>query len=195
MHHRSNATRFVIKYVVTAALLLSFGVAAALAQSGPVNMTVSGSAAASTVSLQGKPANEYQLAGSGSLGQFTLRVLSNAGTPQQSANCSGPMKLYVAVSAGAAIARFQDGDLLTLNLTGGSDCIDFAAGAALCIRMFQVTAGTGRFRNAAGGSITLTMTVVPVLADGPTNPVFFAVIGEMTGAVPRNATGLGPQDQ
>ena len=72
---------------------------------------------------------------------------------------------------------------MKLNLTGGSDCIDFAAGEALCTRVFQVTGGTGRFKNASGGTVTLTMTVVPVLADASNNPVFFAVTGEVTGAV------------
>jgi len=34
----------------------------------------------------------------------------------------------------------------------------------------------------------------PVLADGPSNPVFFAVTEEITGAVPGVAAGQGSQE-
>jgi hypothetical protein len=47
---------------------------------------------------------------------------------------------------------------------------------------FQITGGTGRFKDAAG-TITLTETVLPVLADASNNPVFFAATGEFTGTV------------
>jgi hypothetical protein len=61
-------------------------------------------------------------------------------------------------------------------------CIDLATGQAHCILYFQVTGGTGRFQNATG-LLTLTETVVPVLADINSNPVFFAATGEITGTV------------
>ncbi len=184
-----------MRHIVTAALMLNFGVAGIYAQPGPLNMTVSGTAARSTISLQGTPASEHQLAGNGTLGQFTFRVIStNMTSPQRSNTCSGPTKVYLPIVAGAGVFRSQDGGLLKVNLTGGGDCIDFAAGEALCTRIFQIIGGTGRFTNASGGTVTLTMTVVPVLADGPTNPVFFAVTGEVTGAVLGVAMGQGPQD-
>ena len=47
---------------------------------------------------------------------------------------------------------------------------------------FQITGGTGRFKNASG-VLTLTETVLPVLADASNNPVFFASTGEFTGTV------------
>ena len=80
------------------------------------------------------------------------------------------------------VLRSPDGSLLQLNLTGGSDCIDFAAGHALCIRIYQVIGGTGRFQNASasGDAVTLTMTVTPVV---PGKFVFFFVIGEITGTI------------
>jgi hypothetical protein len=184
MKQKSSSTRVLFKHVATATLLLSLGVAAAYAQPGQVNIAVSGSAAASTINLQpGTPASEYQLEGNGILGGFTLRVISASGAPQQSTTCSGSMKLYVPVVAGAAVARFNNGDILKVHLTGGNDCIDFAAGQALCTRVFQITGGTGRFHNASGGTITLTMTVVPVLGDASNNPVFFAVTGAVTGTI------------
>ena len=185
-----------MKNITTTVLALSFGVVAVYAQPNPVNMRVSGSAAASTISLQpGMPASEYGLAGNGTLGQFTLRaVTASAPTPQRSTTCSGPTQLYLTAVAGAAVFRFDDGGLLKVNLTGGSDCIDFAAGQALCIRVFQVTGGTGRFKNASGGTVTLTMTVAPVLGDASNNPVLFTVTGTVTGAVPGVATDQGNQD-
>lgn len=184
MQRKSTTTRVLFKQVGTAALLLSFGVAAAHAQPGQVNMTVSGSAAASTINLQpGTPATEYQLAGNGNLGPLTLRVISASGVPQQSITCSGPSKLYIPVVAGGAVARAENGDILKLQLTGGNDCIDFAAGHAVCTRDFRVLGGTGRFDNLPGGAITLTMTVVPVLGDASNNPVFFAVTGVVSGTI------------
>jgi hypothetical protein len=44
--------------------------------------------------------------------------------------------------------------------------------------------GTGRFKNASG-TLTLTETVVPVLADASQNPVFFAATGQFTGTISR----------
>jgi hypothetical protein len=165
-------------------ILLGLAATAAYAQPGQVNMTVSGSTVNSTVSLQpGSPAGEYQLAGNGNLGPLTLRVISASGAPQQSSSCSGATKLYIPVVAGAAVARFENGDLLKLHLTSGNDCIDFVAGQALCTRVFQIIGGTGRFNNSSGGNITLVMTVVPILADSSNNPVFFAVTGTVSGSM------------
>jgi len=128
------------------------------------------------------------------LGPFTLLAVTTSMTsPQISSTCSGPTKVYFPTVAGAGVFRFEDGGLVKANLTGGSDCLDFAAGAALCTRIFQITGGTGRFQGASG-TVTLTMTVVPVLADASNNPVFFAVTGTITGAIPGVAMQQGPQD-
>ena len=185
-----------MKNIATMALMLNLGVACVYAQQSPINMTLSGTAAASTINLgPGGPASEYNLDGNGTLGPFTFRVVSTgAPSPQVSSTCSGPTQVYFPTVAGAGVFRSQDGGLLTVNLTGGGDCIDFAAGQALCTRIFQVTGGTGRFKNASGGAVTLTMTVVPVLANASNNPVFFAVTAEVTGAVPGAAMDQGPQD-
>ena len=184
-----------MKHIATLTLMLHFGVLGIYADPGPVNITVSGTSARSTTSLGGTPAGEYQLDGDGTLGPLTVRVLSTGMTaPQISTTCSGPTKVYFASKAGAAVFRFQDGGLLTGILTGGGDCVDFAAGAALCTRIFQVIGGSGRFTNASG-TLTLTMTVVPVLADGsPTNPVFFAVTGGVTGNLAGVAADQVSQD-
>jgi hypothetical protein len=185
----SSKQEAAMKNTAMLALVLSLGAAPINADPGNVNMTLSGTAAQSTISLQGTPAAEYRLEGNGTLGPFTFRTLSTSmSSPQESTTCSGPTKVYFPTVAGAGVFRAQDGSLLAVVLTGGSDCIDFAAGAALCTRIFQITGGTGGFTNASG-SVTLTMTVVPVLADGgPMNPVFFAVTGTFTGAVSGVAT-------
>src|SRR5882672_9527547 len=140
-----------MKHIATMTLMLNLGAAAVYGQPGNVNMMLSGTSARSTISLQGTPAGEYQLAGNGALGQFTIRAVSNTATsPQRSTTCSGPTKVYFPVVAGAGVFRSQSGGLLKLNLTGRGDCIDFAAGQAVCTRVFQVMGGTSRFTNAFG---------------------------------------------
>ncbi|HEX8711511.1 MAG TPA: hypothetical protein VF730_06535 [Terracidiphilus sp.] len=178
-------TTWNMKRILTATLMLAFGVAAAYSQEIPVNTTLSGSGAPSTVNLQtGTGVSEYSLAGKGTLGQFTLRVVSaGAASPQPSDTCSG---LYVPVLAGEGVLRSQDGSLLKLNLTAGSDCINLALGQALCIRIFDIIGGTGRFSGASGGTVTLTMTVAPVV---PYKFGFFTVTADMSGTI----SGIGDQ--
>ncbi len=195
MKQKSSSTSVTRKHLATAALMLTFGVASIYADPGSVDMTVSGTAANSTVLLTpGSPASEYNLTGDGSLGPFTLRVVnSSAAKPDFPSTCTGPTKIHFESVAGAGVLRSQDGSLLTVNLTGGGDCIDFAAGHAICTRIFQITGGTGRFKNVSG-AVTLTMTVTPVLADASGNPVFFSVTGEVTGTIPKVGKGQGPLD-
>ena len=71
---------------------------------------------------------------------------------------------------------------MKVTLTHGGDCIDLAADEGHCTLTLQITGGTGRFKNASG-TLTLTETSVPVLADALNNPVFFAYTGEFTGTV------------
>jgi hypothetical protein len=174
-----------MKYIATMALMLNLGVASAYAQQHPVKMVFSGTAASSTVNLQqpNTTNDEENYAGNGTLGPFTFRnVRAITASPQSSITCSGPNQIFLSSKAGAGVFRFQDGSLLKVNLTQGSDCIDLAAEEAHCTLTFQITGGTGRFKDASGG-LTLTETVVPVLADALNNPVFFAATGEFTGTV------------
>ena len=194
MKQKSNLTRIPMKHLAMAALLLNFGVAAIYAQPGSVDMTVSGTGANSAVQITpGSPASEYNLTGEGTLGPFTFRVVnSSAAAPDFPSTCTGLTKIHFAAVAGAGVLRSWDGSLLTVNLTGGGDCIDFAANQALCIRIFQITGGTGRFKNATG-ALTLTMTVVPLLTDDSINhnPVFFSVTGDVKGTASKVSIGLG----
>src|SRR5205085_11063185 len=107
---------------------------------------------------------------------------ANGATPQPSSTCSGPNQLYFQTMVGAAVFRFQDGSLLTVNLTEGADCIDFAALDAHCTRTYQITGGSGRFKDAKG-TLMLTEIAKPVLADFLKNPVFFDATGEFTGTI------------
>jgi hypothetical protein len=178
------------KLIATVALMLNIGVAGVNAQQQGVKMTFSGTSEPSTITLQsGANTGEDNFAGSGTLGLFTFRDLEAAGAaPQQSSTCSGPSQLYFVRVAGGGVFRFQDGSLLKVSMTQGSDCIDLAAGQAHCTVIYKITGGTGRFKNASG-MLTFTETVVPVLADASQNPVFFAATGTFTGTVAGLAAG------
>ena len=174
-----------MKHIVTMALMLTLGVASVYAQPHPVKMVFSGTGAPSTVNLQlpNTITSEENIAGNGTLGPFTFRnIRASAASPEPSSTCSGPNQLYFPSITGAGVFRFQDGSLLKVNLTQEGDCIDLSANEAHCTMTFQITGGTGRFKDASG-VLTLTETVVPVLADVLNNPVFFAATGEITGTV------------
>ena len=185
-----------ISLPVTALILAALAIpAAAQTQPGSVNMTLSGTSARSTIDLgAGAPTAEYSLTGDGTLGAFSFRTVSTgAASPQQSSACSGSNKLYFPTTAGGGVFRSQDGSLLTVNLTGGDDCIDLSTGQARCTRMFQITGGTGRFRGATG-ALKLTMTDAIALADPNLNPVLITATGQITGPISGVGMGQGPQD-
>jgi hypothetical protein len=175
-----------MKHIAAMTLMLNLGVASVYAQRYPVKMAYSGTSGPSAVNLQqpGTQTVEENFAGNGALGPFTFRNISAETTsPQQPpSTCSGPANIYFSRVAGAGVFRFQDGSLLKVNMTQGADCIDLAAQQGHCTLTLQITGGTGRFTDASG-TLTLTETNVPVLADALNNPVFFASTGEFTGTV------------
>jgi hypothetical protein len=178
-------TRTVTRTLVLAALMLNLGIAGVYAQQQPVRMVFSGNGAPSPINLQQPNTNtgEENVAGDGTLGQFTYRnVRATAVAPQPSSTCSGPAKFFFPSVVGAGIFRFQDGSVLTVNLTQGGDCIDFAAQEAHCTLTLQITGGTGRFKDASG-VLTFNTTALPVLADAVNNPVFFTETGEFRGTI------------
>ena len=174
-----------MKYIAAMALMLNLGVATVYAQRYPVKMGFSGTTGPSTVNLQ-QPSttnSDLDVAGNGTLGSFTfLGVRAITAFPQSSMTCSGPNNIALSSKTGAGVLRFQDGGLLKVNLTQGADCVDLAAQHAHCTLTLQITGGTGRFKDASG-TLTLTETTVPVLADALNNPVFFASTGEFTGRI------------
>jgi hypothetical protein len=186
-----------MKYIAAMALMLNLGVAGVYAQQKPVRMTFSGTVAPSTIDLQqpNTHTSEENFAGNGRLGPFTFRNISaETAFPQPSSICSGPTQLYFLRVAGAGVFRFQDGSLLKVNLTQGADCVDLVAQEGHCTMTFEITGGTGRFKNALG-ILTLTETVLPVLADASKTPVFFASTGEFTGTVSGVAAEEERQDE
>ena len=175
-----------MKYIAALALMLTLGVATVYAQRYPVKMAYSGTSGPSAFNLQqpGTETVEENFAGNGALGPFTFRIISAETTsPQQPpSTCSGAANIYLSRGAGAGVLRFQDGSLLKVNMTQGTDCIDLAAQQGHCTLTLQIAGGTGRFKDASG-TLWLIETNVPVLADTSNNPVFFASTGKFTGTV------------
>lgn len=164
--------------------VITLGVTVVSAQQS-VKMTFSGTAANSAINLQqpNTSDDEDNFAGTGTLGSFTLRnVRAISNSPATSNTCSGPNDLYFSETAGAGVFRFEDGSLLIVQLTQGGDCIDLATNEAHCTLSFQITGGTGRFKNATG-ALVFTETVVTVISDTLSNPVYFAATGKFTGSV------------
>ena len=192
MKPNSQSTRLRMKHVATVALMVNVGVAGVFAQESPVNMRFSGTDGATAIDLKqpNTRTGEQNLAGDSALAPFTFRIVrASATSPQPSSNCSG---LYIPTMAGGGLFRFQDGSLLMVNITHGGDCIDLAANVGHCTLTFQIAGGTGRF-NGASGSLTLTETALPVLADATNNSVLFTEAGEITGTVSGVALGEDAQ--
>jgi hypothetical protein len=138
-----------MKHIATMALMLNLAIASVYAQH-PVKMMFSGTGGAGLIDLkQPGAANVEEIeTGNGTLGPFTIRIISAETAPlqEQPSTCSGPTHLYSERVAGGGVLRFRDGSLLMVSLTQGTDCIDLAAQQALCTITFQVIGGTGRFK-------------------------------------------------
>jgi hypothetical protein len=180
-----------MKHIATMALIFNLGAAGLYAQDKPVKMTFSGTEGRSAIDLQYPDpqsgainTGEFDFGGNGTLGSFTFRNIeanSDLRFPQASSACPAN-QAYFPTLAGAGVFRFRDGSLLKVKLTEGHDCIDFVALEAHCTRIFEVSGGSGRFKDASG-ALTLTETVLPVMADAAGNPAFFAATGKFRGTV------------
>jgi hypothetical protein len=183
------------KHIALAALLLNFGVAGIYAQQSPVKMTLSGTAEATTFNLAaGTSSSEDNLAGDGTLGQFTFRNLAAELPSSPPSTCSGPNNLYFVRAVTTGVFRFRDGSLLTVNLILGSDCIDLVAQQSRCTVIFKITGGTGRFKNASG-TLTFAASYRPALADVSGTPIFFTATGSLTGMISGVAADAEPLDE
>ncbi len=177
-----------MKHIATMALMLNLGVAGVYAHEKPVKMTYSGTEGPSAIDLQFPNTHTYEFnfAGNGTLGRFTFRnVEADETLPQQSSVCPANQVYFQTMAgAGAGVFRFRDESLLKVKLTEGFDCIDFAAFEAHCTRIFKITGGTGRFKDASG-MLTLTETTVPVAdaLNNPNIPVLFVATGGFTGTI------------
>ena len=173
------------------ALIFNLGAAGLYAQDKPVKMTFSGTEGRSAIDLQYPDpqsgainTGEFDFGGNGTLGSFTFRNVeanSDLRFPQPSSACPAN-QAYFPTLAGAGVFRFRDGSLLKVKLTEGHDCIDFVALEAHCTRIFEVTGGTGRFKDASG-TLTLTETVHPVMTNAAGFPAFFMAAGKFTGTI------------
>ena len=170
-----------MKHLVTITMMLTMWVASGYAQN--VNMSLSGTSAPSTINLGvGLGTSEYTLDGNG----VSLRLISASGpSAQPPAGCA--TGVFGVVLAGLGVFRFADGSLLKAHVTGGSDCVNPPAGAALCIRNLQITGGTGRFKNASG-NLTVTMNLAVVV---PGNFNMFTDTAKVTGTI----SGVGGSDE
>ncbi len=183
------------KQIAIAALILNFGAAGIYAQQNPVKMAFSGTAEASAFILaSGAGTSEDNFAGDGTLGPFTFRDLAGELPSSPPSTCSGPNNLYFVRAVTTGVFRFRDGSLLNVNLIQGSDCIDLAAQQSQCTVIFQITGGTGRFKNASG-MLTFSATYRPALADVSGTPIFFTSTGSFTGTISEVAAEGAPQGQ
>ena len=183
-----------MKHIATVALMLSLGVAGVYAEQRPVKMTFSGTNVQTTINLQpGTVTDEEILAGDGTLGPFTYRELrADTGSSQPPSTCSGPTHLYFPIVTGAGVFRFQDGSLLTVNITEGAICIDFAAGMGHLTGNYQITGGTRRLKGASG-NLTLTATLTPVLFNASGAAVLLTNTGKFEGTV--FGVAIGEEDE
>ena len=177
-------TRTVTRALVLVALMLNLGVAGVYAQQKHVKMTFSGTLEVSTLNLQPDTNTDAEdLAGDGTLGSFTFRELhADVAVPQPSSTCSGPTRISFPTVSGGGVFRFQDGSLLTVKITEGAICIDFAAGMAHLTENYQITGGTKRLKGASG-TLTMTATLTPVLFNASNAVVLATNTGKFEGTV------------
>ena len=173
-----------MKHFSIVILMLAAGISSIFAQQRPVNMTFSGIVERSQIDLQpGTVTDASELAGSSSLGAFTFRGHHNdPGVPQSSSTCSGATKVYFPILAGGGVFRFQGGSLMTVKVADGSLCIDFSVLLAQFTVTYQVTGGTGRFKNASG-TLVMKATWSPALYDSSNNAVLLTTSGSFEGNI------------
>jgi hypothetical protein len=188
-----------MKPITTMAAILCLCGASVYAQQRQIKMTFSGSMVATALELQPSTVTDEELlAGDGSLGPFTLRKLrTDAFVPRSPSNCAVAEHLDIPVVGGAGVFRFQDGSLLTVAITTGDLCIDFSAALGHLTETYQITGGTGRFKNAAANcslvgancTLRLTATLSPVLGDSSGSVKFLTSTGGFEGTIPGHAIG------
>ena len=82
--------------------------------------------------------------------------------------------------AGAGVFTFEDGSLLVVTVADGSACIDLAAGHAAITVNYEISGGTGHFREASG-KLTMSGTLMVVLRDASNAPVLLTNTGRIKG--------------
>jgi hypothetical protein len=142
-----------MKHFVISALMVGLSVVGLSAQQRPIKMTYSGSIVATTIEYSSTTVtDEEQLAGNGTLGQFTFRKLRADETAVTFGSCGTGFGPNIQVAGGGGVFRFADGSLLVVKLTEGKLCVDLSdpnKPVGHLAETFQITGGTGRFKGAA----------------------------------------------
>ena len=177
---RTNAATS-LAVLFTTVFVLGIGSDAQADESRFVKMTFSGTNVGTTINLRPNTVtDETHLTGIGSLGAFMFRELhADGASPQPPLGCSGP---NFAVVAGAGVFTFEDGGLLIVTVADGSACVDIAAGNAAITVNYQITGGTGRFREASG-ELTMSGTLMAVLRNANNAPALLTNTGRIKGTV------------
>jgi hypothetical protein len=197
-----------MRRLTTVALMLNVGIACVYAQSaeehsgaGRVRMKFSGSTMSTTLAIAPNTVNhESHVAGNSPLGPFTYHGLwADDPGSQSPGSCGGGFGPNFRLVAGGGVFRFEDGSLLTVQLTEGTSCVDLAASPPVGrqFETYQITGGTGRFKHAAAScgvmpedcTLQLTATRGVVLFDSSGAAKFFTFTGEFQGTVPHFGTG------
>ena len=199
-----------MRRVTTLALMLTLSVASMYAEQPAeehssarrVRMRFSGSTMSTPLAIAPNTVNhESQVTGNSSLGPFTYRGLwADDPASQAPGSCGSGFGRIFRVVAGGGVFRFEDGSLLTVRLTEGTLCVDISDPLHPVGRQFetyQITGGTGRFRQVAAScgvtaeecTLQLTATRGLVLSDSAGAPKLFAFTGEFQGSLPRVSNG------
>ena len=199
-----------MRRVTTLALMLTLSAASMYAEQPAeehssarrVRMRFSGSTMSNTLAIAPNTLNhESQVTGNSTLGPFTYRGLwADDPSSQTSGSCGSGFGRILRVVAGGGVFRFEDGSLLTVRLTEGTLCVDISDPTHPVGRQFetyQITGGTGRFRQAAVNcgvaaeecTLQLTGTRGVVLGDSVGAPKLFTFTGEFQGSLPRVSHG------
>lgn len=192
-----------MRHLATVLLMLNLGIASLYAQqqehsgASRVRMRFSGSTMSTALAIAPNTLNhESHVAGNSSLGGFTYRGLwADDPGSQTSSSCGSGFGPNYRIVAGAGVFRFEDGSLLTVQLTEGILCVDISDPAHPVGRQFgtyQITGGTGRFRKAAAScgvtaeecTLQLTGTLGLVFRDSSGAPTLFTFTGEFQGTLP-----------
>jgi hypothetical protein len=179
MKRTSAVTSLAILF--TTVFVLAIGSDAQADESRFVRMTFSGTNVETNITLRPNTVtDETILTGNGSLGAFVFRELhADGASPEPPVGCSGP---NFAVLAGAGVFTFEDGGLLIVTVADGSACIDLAAGKVAITVNYQITGGTGRFREASG-ELTMSGTLMAVLRNAANAPALLTNTGRIKGTV------------
>ena len=149
-----------------------------------VTMAFSGSMVPTAIDVQTDTiTDEELLAGTGSLGPFTLRKLRTDETsPQFFGACGSGFGPTLRVTAGGGVFRFEDGSLLTVTETDGVLCVDFDHLVGHLTETYQITGGTGRFKGATGG-FQSAGELNPVMFSASNAAVLLTNVGTLKGTV------------